>query len=95
MYQHATNCFIFTATYEYRTGRNYCFQTLIFLKEVFVPVNNATYMGQCWVVIYHKRGDLFTLILSIRFNTIQIFTVGNITKFIESIINYFTVIASS
>ena len=42
-----------------------------------MPVNNATYMGQCWVVIHHKRGDPFTLILSIRFNTIQIFTVSN------------------
>ena len=60
-----------------------------------MPLNNTTYMGQCWVVVHHKRGDPFTLILSIMFNTIQIFTVGNITKFIESIINYFTVIASS
>ena len=56
-----TNSFIFTATYKYRTGRNYCFQTLIFLK-VSVPVNNATYLGQFWVVIHHKRGDPFTLI---------------------------------
>ena len=60
-----------------------------------MPVINATYMGQCWVGIHHKRDDPFTLILSIRFNTIQIFTVGNITKFIERIINYFRVIASS
>ena len=55
-----------------------------------MPVNNATYMGQCWVVIHHKRGDPFTLILSIRFYTIQIFMVGNITKLIE--IGVFTVI---
>ena len=50
-----------------------------------MPVNNATDLGQTWVIVHHKRDTALTFIFVTRFLTLQICPFANVIDYIRVI----------